>query len=212
MDNIHRVVYINLDHRTDRRQQVEEELLSKLRLPRDRMERFAAIRHANGLIGCGQSHLAVLRRAQRKGWPNVLILEDDFCATVDAAAWEERLGRFFARVQEYDVLMLAYNIPEEKADAARRPELAGAGVTPTQGAQTTSAYLAHRRFYPALIHNLEEGLRRLQRQPHVHWEFALDQYWKRLQPGARWYHAVPRLGFQRASFSDCANQFVDHGT
>jgi glycosyl transferase family 25 len=60
MEHIHRIVYINLDRRTDRRQQLEDEL-QRLSIPGAKIERFAAVEHVEGLIGCGLSHLAVIR-------------------------------------------------------------------------------------------------------------------------------------------------------
>ena len=203
MEKVHRIVYINLARRTDRRAEMEAEL-QLLQAPPAKVERFEAVEHAEGLIGCGLSHLAVIRRAREQQWPNVLVFEDDFCASVDAAQLEARLQDIFSLPGGFDVFMLAYNIVP--ADSA--PPL---GIVPTRNAQTTSAYLVHSDFYDTLIRNLEEGVALLQSEPHRHWDFALDQYWKRLQPEARWYRANPRAGFQRASFSDCAQRFTDHG-
>ena len=202
MEHVHRIVYINLDRRTDRRQQLEAEL-QRLEVPAAKVERFAAIEHAEGCIGCSCSHLAVLQRARREGWPNVLVLEDDFCAKADTAQLQAQLADLF-RLPGFDVFMLAYHIPDADHDGS-------AGLVPTQNAQTTAGYLVHGDFYDALIDNVAAGLAQLQRKPWRHWDFAVDQYWKRLQTEARWFHAVPRLGFQRASYSDCAQQFTDYG-
>lgn len=64
--------YINLDYRTDRRAEVERELEGF------GMERFSAIRHSDGLAGCAMSHVACLKLARERGYPEVLIFEDDF--------------------------------------------------------------------------------------------------------------------------------------
>ena len=205
MEHVHRIVYINLDRRTDRRHQIESEL-KRMRVPPAKIERFAAIENAEGCIGCSLSHLAVLRRARREQWPNVLVLEDDFCLCADADRLETRLGEVF-RSPRFDVFMLAYSIPGAKLEGEEGPGT----VVPTQNAQTTAAYLVHRDFYDTLIDNVAEGVQLLQRQPFRHWDFAVDQYWKRLQPKSRWFHSVPRLGFQRASYSDCAQKFTDYG-
>ena len=204
MEHVHRIVYINLDKRTDRRHQIESEL-QKLRVPSTKIERFAAIENAQGCIGCSLSHLAVLRRARREQWPNVLVLEDDFCLCADADQLEMRLEDVF-HSPGFDVFMLAYSIPDSKLEGGE-----GTGMlVPTQNAQTTAAYLVHRDFYDTLINNVAEGVQLLQ-QTFRHWDFAVDQYWKRLQPKSRWFHSVPRLCFQRASYSDCAQKFIDYG-
>lgn len=156
MEHIHRIIYINLERRTDRRQQLEREL-QNLRVPATQIERFPAIAHENGLLGCGESHLAVLQRARAEGWPNVLVLEDDFLPAVGADQWQERLQQFFADVPVYDVLLLAYNLMKANPHAAR-------GVEKTIEAQTTAGYLVHCRFYDTLIANLAAGVQALDRK------------------------------------------------
>ena len=67
---IEHVVYINLDHRTDRRQHMEKEVSI---FPSERVTRFSAIKHDYGAIGCTRSHIAVLEMAISSDWKNVLI-------------------------------------------------------------------------------------------------------------------------------------------
>lgn len=64
-------IVINMSHRTDRM-----ELLHKA-FPDQTIERFDAIRNDDPEIGCRESHLAVIRLAKERGYPWVLILEDD---------------------------------------------------------------------------------------------------------------------------------------
>jgi glycosyl transferase family 25 len=199
MQRIDRVVYINLDRRTDRRAEMEAEL-ARLRLPA--WERFSAVEHHHGRIGCTLSHLAVLQRAQQEGWGSVLILEDDFIGTVTPEAWEDNLAQFFAVVPQYDVLMLSYNLLHGTPH--------NAVVGRVQNAQTTAGYLVHRRFYGPLMATMQAGLRRLQLHPHAH-SFALDIFWKRVQPSSQWFYLLHRLGKQRASYSDIEHRVVDYG-
>ena len=56
MESIGRVVYINLDERVDRKQQIQQELATVF----PSVERFAAIKREHGGIGCVMSHIAVL--------------------------------------------------------------------------------------------------------------------------------------------------------
>ena len=59
INDIEHVLYINLMHRTDRKQEVEQEL--KL-IGLDRcMQRFNAINTTNGRVGCTMSHLKCLQ-------------------------------------------------------------------------------------------------------------------------------------------------------
>jgi glycosyl transferase family 25 len=192
------IVYINLDRRTDRRDQLEEEL-SRMGL---RGERFAAIEHASGIVGCGMSHLAVLERAKAAEWESVLVLEDDFQFIVDKTMLETRMTAFFDKGLPYDVLMLSYHNLKQKP--------VNDFVSKVLEAQTTAGYVVHRRFYDTLIGIWREGLSKLITTGE-HWNYALDQYWKRLQPEAHWFCMIPRIGAQRPGYSDLAGKHVDYG-
>ena len=72
---IEKIFFINLDKRTDRREEIENEL-KKMELT---AERYSAISTPeSGIVGCGYSHLNVLKMAREQNVKNVLILEDDF--------------------------------------------------------------------------------------------------------------------------------------
>jgi glycosyl transferase family 25 len=204
MDRIHKIVYINLDRRTDRREQVEGEL--------HRMgvsgERFAAIDRRPGIVGCGLSHLAVLERAEAEGWENVLVLEDDFQFVVDKETVQKNLSRFFESGIPYDILMLSYNLQKKHPEQPEPP--LNEFLTRALDVQTTSGYLIHRRFYAPLRTLWKENLPPLI-ETGQHWNYALDQSWKQLQPTAQWFCMNPRIGMQRASYSDIGDQFVYYG-
>jgi GR25 family glycosyltransferase involved in LPS biosynthesis len=111
MENIDRMYYINLDRRGDRRGEVEAEF-TKMGLT---VERFSAIDRKPGIVGCGLSHLAVLKLARERGLKNVLIFEDDFQFLITKAEFEELLTDFFTSSVAYDVVMLGYSL-EQKAE------------------------------------------------------------------------------------------------
>ena len=58
--DIKNAFYINLEHRTDRKEHVLNQL-TNLGLPN--VERFNAIKMENGAIGCSMSHLKILKNA-----------------------------------------------------------------------------------------------------------------------------------------------------
>ena len=68
------VFFINLDRRVDRLAEISEELS----LMGIEGERFSAVDRSPGILGCGLSHLSVLKLARERGYRNVLIFEDDF--------------------------------------------------------------------------------------------------------------------------------------
>ena len=193
------VFYINLDRRADRLEQIEAEL-DRLGL-RHIAERIPGIPTSPGIVGCGQSHLKALRLARERGLTSVLILEDDFECLVSPEEVRANLAALAASQEQFDVVMLAYN-PE-----AKRPH--SDLLFKIDSTATASAYIVHERFYDQLISLYEWALPRLI-ETGLHWEYANDQIWKRLQPGSAWYGFTTRLGRQRASFSDTANTFSDY--
>jgi GR25 family glycosyltransferase involved in LPS biosynthesis len=203
MNKVHKVVYINLDRRADRRAEMEAELL-KMGL---QAERFSGIVPAPGLVkrpgilGCGHSHLAVLKKARDEGWPNVLIFEDDFQCVVEPKVLHETIDNFFKEFKEdWDVFMLSYSLEAEKP----YNDLFGYVLSAT----TASGYLVNQRFYPALIKVLEDAMVQLQATEY-HWHYSNDQVWKTLQPKAKWMYSMVRLGIQRPSYSDNSYEFMD---
>lgn len=78
-DYIEQVIYINLDSRSDRRMSVEKQLEDVFF--EDKIQRFSAIQHKFGCIGCSKSHKAVLAMAMQNNWKNYLVVEDDFVWT-----------------------------------------------------------------------------------------------------------------------------------
>jgi GR25 family glycosyltransferase involved in LPS biosynthesis len=198
MQQIGGIFYINLAKRTDRRCQIEDEL-ARMGLT---AERFEGILKSPGIVGCGYSHLAVLKEARDRGLKNVLIFEDDFELLVDKETFFGELERFFQRGIPYDVVMLSYNI--EKSVAI--DDL----IMKVDAATTASGYIVNSAFYDTLIELYETNLPLLESTGH-HWLYANDQIWKQLQPSAQWFAFTKRLGRQRGSYSDNSCQFMDYG-
>lgn len=191
-------VYINLDSRTDRRREFEQEC-QKMNL---HVERFPALTDPlGGGIGCGASHLRVLKDARDRGAPYIVVFEDDFEFLVSKEQFHAVLRSL---PDDYDVVLFGYNLI--------RGEDYNAAFGRTLEAQTTSGYIIHQKAYNALIARWEEGLALFRQNPTQHWLYILDQYWKPLQPQLRWYHTLPRVGKQRAGWSDLGQAFVNYNT
>jgi glycosyl transferase family 25 len=199
MNSVAKTIYINLDRRTDRRAEMEAEL-AKIGMT---AERFPAIERKPGALGCGLSHLAVLRKAKEERWENVLILEDDFTFLVDGPTFDQDLKAVFDLKIPYDVIMLAYGSnyasPLSHTNTLSR-------VT---NAQTTSGYLVHNRFYDALIHTWSNATTKMEATGDEHTN-AIDQAWKPLQLTADWFCFNRRIGKQRPGFSDIVGSFVTY--
>ena len=198
--NIDHIFYINLEHRKDRKEEFENEMINfELKA-----ERFDAIKCNHGIAGCGYSHLAVLKLAKERKYKNVLIFEDDFIFLVDKETFEKELDTFFKEIKDFDVCMLSYSLIRHE----KIPDINS--VNKVIEAQTASGYIVNESFYDPLIKLYEEMIPILERT-NIHWIYANDQCWKRLQPTSAWYAFKKRLGKQRPSYSDNTESFQDHG-
>ena len=91
MDWRNYTLYINLDHRTDRKDHL---LLEMGKIGSVNPERFSAIKMAMGNIGCTLSHIRCIELAKARDWPYVFICEDDITFT-DPLVFLTSLERFF---------------------------------------------------------------------------------------------------------------------
>ena len=201
---IDRIFYINLERRTDRRAEFEQQM-REYGFSSNEYERLDAHYTPNlGIVGCGYSHLSVLKLAKARGYKNVLIFEDDFEFLVSPAEFRKRLAHFFETVgNNYDVCMMAYNLHESSPGPSD-------GIGKVGYAQTASAYIVNGAYFDTLISLYEWAIPELAITG-KHWIYANDVIWRDLQVRDRWYFLDPRIGKQRAGFSDNAASFQDHG-
>jgi GR25 family glycosyltransferase involved in LPS biosynthesis len=190
---IDKIFYINLDKRTDRRENIEN-LLNEYGLE---YERYSAIPTPDsGIVGCGYSHLNVLKLARERGYKNVLILEDDFEFVVGKEEFEAQLAQLFESGLPFDVCMISYIIQKSEDAASEYPF-----VRRILDGQTASGYIVNQHYFDELI-NLYEWAIPLLEKTNEHWHYANDLVWKRLQPKHQWYYMSKRLGRQCDSYSD----------
>lgn len=183
------IVWINLDHRTDRKAQMEQELQSLGWL--DRALRFSAVAESPGFVGASVSHLEVLRTVMDWGAPAVLVLEDDFEPLVPPEDFKLRLEE--ATREDFDVLLLSHHLLFYRPHS----ELLHRAFQ----SHDASAYLVAGHYLPTLVRLWELALPRL-RATHEHWLYSNDASWCCLQPLHKWLAFDPPLSHQRASFSD----------
>ena len=189
---IEKVVYINLEHRTDRRAQIEHVLSN---IPQEKIVRFNAIKHNHGGIGASMSHKAVMELAIEHKWKNVLVLEDDSVWSSNSDNSYELLLNLIKN--PYDVIMLG------ATHAKYTPNFK------VLSAQSGNAYLVQEHYYPVLLEKFKEGLHNFLTTGN-YGAFALDQYWKRLQATDNWYCVIPSLMIQRPSYSDIEKRVTDY--
>ena len=183
--NIDKIFYINLKKSTDRREQIEKEL-NNFNLQFERFEAFET--PGFGILGCGLSHLQVLKIAKERNYENILILEDDFTFLVSKEAFEEELSNFFNLIR-YENISPNFIIKALEV-------------------QTASGYIVNKKYYNKLI-DLYELAMPLLEQTHQHWIYANDQIWKQYQEKDNWYCFSTRIGKQRSGYN-CDGIYCDY--
>lgn len=195
------ILYINLDHREDRKWQVVSQF-NKLKWTE--FERFPAVKTKNGAVGCAISHIKCLELALERGWDTVTIIEDDFHC-IDIPTFQKSISQFWKNHEKdrivWDVLLLGGN--------ACPPYIKPPNVEyciQISNCQTTIAYVVKRSFIPILIQNMREAVGQLMRFPDQKRDFAIDIYWKKLQSSGKWFLICPLTITQFTCFSDVEEQ------
>jgi glycosyl transferase family 25 len=191
---IDKIVYINMDSRTDRNDTILSEL-RRIGFPEDRVQRFPAICY-NGCAntGCLISHANVLEMAYDSGYSNVLILEDDFVFIEDKNKVNEDLKAFFDLNLEWDVVMLTTCgavVSEYTNDLVSRISSSGNGA----------GYLVNRSMMLELSTLFKSNVDNLFLTKQ-HWNYQNDILWKSLMPTSKWFMFNQYLGYQQEGYSD----------
>lgn len=198
ISDITNVYYINLKHRTDRKEHVETELL-KIGLS---ATRFNAIKTTNGAIGCSLSHAALIRSAITKGMDHILIVEDDI-EFLNPELFASQLNKFLKNHSNWDVVMFAGNNvpPYEDVDDT---------CIKVSRCLTTTGYLVNRHYFNNLYTNLVEGVNEFIRNPNKKNKYAIDVFWKSLQEKDNWFLITPLTVVQREDYSDIEERTTNY--
>ena len=193
------VLYINLDHRTDRKDRVLGEL-AKIGIMNP--ERFPAIKMAAGNVGCSLSHIRCIELAKARGWPQVLICEDDI-TFIDPPVFMNALGKFWESETSWDVLILGGNNCPPFSVVSEH-------YVRVHNIQTTTGYIVKKEYYDVLLSNFKEGLANLLREPEKKKMYSIDIWWKQLQQTDRWFLLTPLTVIQSYDFSDIEGRVMDY--
>jgi glycosyl transferase family 25 len=199
IDDIKHAFYINLEHRVDRKNQVEEELKT-LGI---KAERFNAIKMENGAIGCSMSHLKILQDAVNNNLDHVLIVEDDI-SFLKPEVFKTQINKFFElHGNNWDVILLAGNNmpPYKPIDDT---------CIQVSRCQTTTGYLVNGHYIKVLMQNVKLGLTNLISKPSEHSKFAIDKFWFVLQGASKWFLITPLTVVQREGYSDIEKRVINY--
>lgn len=200
------VYYINLEKRKDRKEFIEKQLkkLNKVKNINFNTERFNAIKSdIHGGIGCGKSHIGILKKAKEKKLPFVMIIEDDI------EIKNENLNIYFEILQNttyWDVFILSGHGESENYNNL---------IDKAIQIQTTGWYIVKQHYYDKLINVFTESVNNMEQLSRkgsdIDYEtWAIDQNWKKLQPGDNWLKFKDNLGFQIEDYSDIVKEEVNY--
>ena len=199
LDDIKNAFYINLEHRTDRKEHVENEL-NNIGI---KTTRFNAIKMTNGAIGCSLSHLKILEDAKKNKLDHILIVEDDI-TFLDPSLFKTQINKFFElHNNNWDVILFAGNNmpPFEIIDDT---------CVKVSRCQTTTGYLVNGHYINVLISNIKMGLTHLINSPGEAVKYAIDKFWFVLQNNSKWYLITPLTVVQREDYSDIEKQVTNY--
>jgi GR25 family glycosyltransferase involved in LPS biosynthesis len=189
---INKVYFINLNHRLDRREHIEQ-LLKNSDLF-DITERISALYNKNlPHAGCVVSHIAALERFIGSKENYCLIIEDDF-TTDNTDILKSSINQLFIDNIDFDIVQISgnhQNLIDCEYSYLKR----------VIDSQTTSGYIITKSFAEKLLENFKESYSLISEFGRRH-EYCLDIYWKKLQPISKWYCFSPTLGYQMDSYSD----------
>lgn len=213
MDRIDKVFYINLDMRTDRRIEVENELNSNFKYTR--AERMPGIPSEPGIFGCTMSHITLYRRMIREGWNTMMVIEDDAMLVTSRETLDAYIDAF---------------LDDEVPDIFCIANSCGENVVYNQSfrrcfnTQTTACYIVKRKFIETLIacyfENPEDIMDMPADVPEIGKRIGyIDTSWFPLQKTH--YFMMPnteihpgtyigRLVVQRPSYSDILHKHTDY--
>jgi len=204
MEQIDAILYINLAHRTDRKEHVIHEI-HKICADDSKVHRIDAILIEPGALGCGLSHIKALEYAMmHPEWKTVLILEDDFTFHGDDTVALSTALRTLLTSPKMEIGLLSYN------HSVLRYEDTSPSIKRVLYSQTTSSYCIHSSYVPTLLQNMRESTTDMRIRGKTH-ENCVDIHWTILQPHGQWYALFPAIGYQYDNYSDIEKRVTQYG-
>lgn len=204
-EGIDLVVYINLDIRTDRRDEMEAEL-ARVGVPKEKILRWSATRNRkNGALGCTMSHIAVLEYIQTLpvNIKSVLILEDDFNFIDNLGLVRDSLSKVHTLLPpDWDVVLLAYEMFRTKPFN----DILSIALE----CYGTAGYLLNRSSLEKVLNNFREGREALIKSGH--YKDSIDVYWWKLMKDHKFFYFNQALGYQRKSYSNVAEKIIQRNS
>ena len=203
-----KIYYINLKNRTDRLDNFNTNVISKLPSLADKFHRVDATdMTVHKLIsqraaGCSLSHLRIWKDMIENNYDSVMILEDDLELIVNEETFNYRINELYKRFPNFGVCNIGWRnmAPLQRVD----------DIFSTGGSiQTTSGYIISNKYTKLMQDRLSASIENLLRGEPVQLN-AIDMIWKEFQGSKDWL-VMDRLGIQGESFSDIEGRATNYG-
>lgn len=180
-DYIDKIIYINLDHRIDRKQEIEI-LFEKYEIPKEKIIRLSAVKHNKGNIGCYKSHINALELAMNNNYDNVLVLEDDFDFNYKKVELDVIFDDFFNLFKnKWKIFQLAWGNSKQVI------KIKDTNFFKCIRGGCTAGYLVNNIFYLELLNNYKNGVIKLEEFDGITFgnsninPYNIDMFWLSLQ-------------------------------
>ena len=205
------ILYINLAHREDKK----EFLLNHLEsygVEKEKIHRIDAVyTKENGHIGCCKSHFKALSYALKKGFKNVLILEDDIEINLPPKKANDTLYTLYNIVKnDWDVLLLGGTI-------FKREKLSPFGGYRVFSSLSAHAYAVNSRYFETLMLCALESYTLVKygnfkdaNSEHMT-RLVFDRKWNTLKADSLWYCPQNLFLSQRLIQTDIGNEPREKG-
>jgi GR25 family glycosyltransferase involved in LPS biosynthesis len=206
MEHIDVIFYINLEHRTDRKEHFLKEI-QKLCIDETKVHRIDAVLNKIGIIGCAESHVKAMDEFNAHSeWNTCIIFEDDFTFKSDDIHKNNKsIKDCIINFSEWDAISLGYSHESEFKYTDTHIQ----SIKKIIQHQTSSGYCITKRFLPTIRNTFIESIEALYKYGVQH-ALCFDIYWRNIQSSANWYCIYPSLGYQYANFSDIQNTHTDY--
>ncbi len=193
--------YINLEHRVDRRKNIEE--LKDKHSFFSNIKRMNAISNKRGDVGCSLSHITCLNELLKENDDYYMLIEDDLLILDDDNFKE--FTKTFENIKNNDTWDLITLTPRGKTIKHNYID----GFNKIVDNHTTTGYIVKHRFIEELVKYYQTGVEGLMRNQDTN-KYALDQCWKPLQEKSNFIYFNKIYAGQLEGYSDIEQKNINY--
>jgi hypothetical protein len=140
---------INLDADQENFDEVSKQLL----FHKIESERFSAIHHLHGFVGCALSHLTLVEYAKKQHWPSIMIVEDDCLFRDNMKEWPFIKEFLETQSEDWDLFIggTTYLQPVQWKLDHKKVLSRGVDIVQCRDVHATHFIIYHQRSYESVL-------------------------------------------------------------